>query len=66
MVDKWAAAFDDTTVADIQADLKPLHAAGFVIVDAETFEVLLAGISTWPASSATRTISRRPARGRRR
>ncbi|MFE3059095.1 hypothetical protein [Nocardia sp. NPDC059239] len=41
MVDKWAAACDDTTVADIQADLKALHAAGFVIVDDQTFEVLL-------------------------
>ncbi|MFE2994237.1 hypothetical protein ACFXG4_04800 [Nocardia sp. NPDC059246] len=41
MVDKWAAACDDTTIADIQADLKALIDTGFVIVDAETFEVLL-------------------------
>ncbi|MFE3051584.1 hypothetical protein [Nocardia sp. NPDC059239] len=41
MVDKWAAACDDTTVADIQADLKALHTAGFAAIDAENFEVLL-------------------------
>ncbi|MFE3105962.1 hypothetical protein [Nocardia tengchongensis] len=41
MVDKWATGCDDTTDTDIRADLKTLIAAGFVVADAETFEVLL-------------------------